>query len=155
MNTLPFSKNGQMIELCCEYLCVRWIWLYVIMMPCSRIRVNLHSNVAWMLRNSLLESGALCCEYFFVQCIWKYVIIMSRTPFRVDPHSISRLFRARSYNDHPRYSFLMIPMRFLEFYGVWIWISTKKICTVNLLVQNKKTLSEPNSRWLLYYLILS
>ena len=64
-------------------------------------------------------------------------------------------FEKRSYNDHPRYNFSMIPMRFLKFYGLWIWIGTKKICTVNLLVRNKKTLSEPNSRWLLYYLILS
>ena len=33
---------------------VRCIWLYVIIMPCTRFRVNLHSIVAWMSRNSLL-----------------------------------------------------------------------------------------------------
>ena len=27
MNTLPFSQTGQMIELCCNYLSVRCIWL--------------------------------------------------------------------------------------------------------------------------------
>ena len=33
---------------------VRCIWLYVVIMPCTRFRVNLHSIVAWMSRNSLL-----------------------------------------------------------------------------------------------------
>ena len=28
-NTQPFSQTGQMIKLCCEYLCVRCIWLSV------------------------------------------------------------------------------------------------------------------------------
>ena len=31
-NTQPFSQIGQMIELCCEYLLVWCIWLYVIIM---------------------------------------------------------------------------------------------------------------------------
>ena len=43
-----------MIELCCEYLSVRYIWLYVIIMSRRRFRGNLHSLVAWMSRNSLL-----------------------------------------------------------------------------------------------------
>ena len=30
-----------MIELCCEYLSVQCIWLYVIIMPCTFFRVNL------------------------------------------------------------------------------------------------------------------
>ena len=47
----------QMIELCCEYLSVRCIWLYVLVMSCMCFRVNPHSIVAWMSRNSLLEAG--------------------------------------------------------------------------------------------------
>ena len=48
-----------MIELCCEYLSVRFIWLYVINMSRTRFSVNLHSIVAWLLRNSSLETGAI------------------------------------------------------------------------------------------------
>ena len=33
-NTQPFRQTGQMIELCCEYLSVRHIWLYVLIMLC-------------------------------------------------------------------------------------------------------------------------
>ena len=42
-NTQPFSQTGQMIELCCEYLSVRCIWLYVIIMSRTSFRVNPHS----------------------------------------------------------------------------------------------------------------
>ena len=41
-----------MIELCPEYLPVRCIWLYVIIMSHTRFRVNLHSIVTWIPRNS-------------------------------------------------------------------------------------------------------
>ena len=44
-NTQPFSQTGQMIELCCEYLSVRCIWLYVLIMSRTRFRVNPHSIV--------------------------------------------------------------------------------------------------------------
>ena len=38
-----------MIELCCEYLSVRCIWLYVIIMSCTSFRVNPHSSLAkWL-----------------------------------------------------------------------------------------------------------
>ena len=33
-------------------------WLYVLVMLRTRLRVNPHSIVAWMSRNSLLEAGA-------------------------------------------------------------------------------------------------
>ena len=42
-NTQPFSQTDQMFELCCDYLTVRCIWLYVIIMSCTRFRVNLHT----------------------------------------------------------------------------------------------------------------
>ena len=47
-----------MIELCCEYLSVGFIWLYILIMSRTRFRVNPHSIVAWISRNSLLETGA-------------------------------------------------------------------------------------------------
>ena len=43
-----------MIKLCCEYLSVRCIWLYVIIMSRTHLRVNPHSTFAWISRNSLL-----------------------------------------------------------------------------------------------------
>ena len=57
MNTQQFIQTGQIIELCCEYLSVRYIWLYVIVMSSKLSRMNLHSMVAWMSRNSLLETS--------------------------------------------------------------------------------------------------
>ena len=56
-HTQPFSQNGQTIELCCQYLSVRCIWLYVLIMSRTRFRVNPRSIVAWMSRNSLLKAG--------------------------------------------------------------------------------------------------
>ena len=58
-NTLPFSQTGHMIEQCCEYLSVRCIWLYVFIMSRTSLRVNPHSTVTWMSRNSLLEAGVI------------------------------------------------------------------------------------------------
>ena len=46
-----------MIELCCEYLSVLWIWLYVLIMSHMRLKVNPHSIVAWMSRKSFLKTG--------------------------------------------------------------------------------------------------
>ena len=40
------------------YCQLLWLWLYVFIMSCMRFRVNPHSVVAWMSRNSLLETGA-------------------------------------------------------------------------------------------------
>ena len=42
MNTQAFSQMCQMIELCCEYLSVQWIWLYVLIMSRMHFTVNLH-----------------------------------------------------------------------------------------------------------------
>ena len=47
-----------MIELCFEYLSVRYIWLYVFIMSRTRFIVNPHSTAAWMSRKPLLEAGA-------------------------------------------------------------------------------------------------
>ena len=87
-----------MIELCCECLSKRVIWLYVLVMPLTRCRGSPLSTVAWMSRNSLVEADAksqmktqpfsqtgqmveLCCEYLSVL---------------VSTYLISRLFWAKS-----------------------------------------------------------
>ena len=57
--TQQYSKTVQMIRLCCEYLSVRCIWLYVIIASLASFIVNLHYTFAWMSRNSLLETGAI------------------------------------------------------------------------------------------------
>ena len=58
-NTQPFSPTGQMIELSCEYLSVRCIWFYIFIVSRTSLRVNPHSTVIWLSRNSLLEGGAI------------------------------------------------------------------------------------------------
>ena len=52
-------QTSQVIELCCAYLYERCIWLHVLIMSCTRFRVNLHSVAALMSRNSLFETGAI------------------------------------------------------------------------------------------------
>ena len=47
-----------MIELCCENLSVRCIWLCILVMSRTSFTVNPHSIVVWTSRNSLLETGA-------------------------------------------------------------------------------------------------
>ena len=59
MNTRTFSQTDQLIELCCKYLSVRCIWLYVLIMSRTYFRVTPHSIVAWMSRKTLLKSGAI------------------------------------------------------------------------------------------------
>ena len=54
-NTQPFRKTDQTIELCCEYVTVEYILLYVLVISRTRIRVNPHSVIPWM---SLLEACA-------------------------------------------------------------------------------------------------
>ena len=60
-HTQPFSQTGQMTELCCECLSVPSIWLYVIIMLHTCFGVNLHSIVAWVSRNCLLETDTIIC----------------------------------------------------------------------------------------------
>ena len=56
-NSQLFSKTVQITELCCEYLSVRYICLYILVMSPMRFKVNAQFIVAWMSRNSLLEVG--------------------------------------------------------------------------------------------------
>ena len=57
-----FSSNLNTIDLniCLNHGSIyRFNWLYVLIMSHTRFRVNLHSIVTWMLRNSLLETGGI------------------------------------------------------------------------------------------------
>ena len=56
MNTQPFSQTGQGIELCCEYLSVRFIWLYIIIMSRTSFRVYPHSIVFLNIKELLAQS---------------------------------------------------------------------------------------------------
>ena len=47
-NTQAFGQTDKMIELNCEYLSVRWIWLYLLIMSRTRFRVNSHPIFAWL-----------------------------------------------------------------------------------------------------------
>ena len=55
-NTQPFSQTDQIIELCCEHLSVRCIWLYVIVMSRMSLRLNLHSIVCLNVKELLARS---------------------------------------------------------------------------------------------------
>ena len=56
-----------MTERICEYLYVRCIWLYVLVMSGTRFRVNPHSIVASMLRNSFLKTNRnLMCKWLLL-----------------------------------------------------------------------------------------
>ena len=46
-----------MMELCSEYLSLRCVWLYVLFISRTRIRVNPHSIMSWMSMIPLLEEG--------------------------------------------------------------------------------------------------
>ena len=65
-----------MIELCCEYLSVRCIWLYNLIISRTRFRVNPHSIVAWLWRNLV----------FTLKCIRDMIITYSQM-HRTDKYS--------------------------------------------------------------------
>ena len=50
------GQTGQLIGLCCEYLSVRCIWLYVIIMSHRRFRVNPYSIVCLNVKELLFWS---------------------------------------------------------------------------------------------------
>ena len=50
------NQTGQMTELCCEFLSVRFIWLYLIIMSRAKFRVNPHSIVCLNLGELLAQS---------------------------------------------------------------------------------------------------
>ena len=54
---LAKRQTGWTIELSCEHLSARCIWLCILVMLCTRFIVNPHSIVGWMARNFFLETG--------------------------------------------------------------------------------------------------
>ena len=62
-----FDRLLYVLELSCEYLSERCIWLYVIIISRTCFRVNLRSIVAWVWRNSLLKIGAINTAQSFGQ----------------------------------------------------------------------------------------
>ena len=81
-NIQPFSQTGQMIELCCEFLSVQCIWLYVIIMSRTSFRVNPHSIVCLNVKILLARSR---------RRIW---ILSDSNEFRTHSH----LVRKRTIN---------------------------------------------------------
>ena len=59
MKTQIFGQTDQMIELSCEHLSVRSIWICVLLLSRRHFRVNLHSIFAWISTNSFLETCAI------------------------------------------------------------------------------------------------
>ena len=63
-----FSSYRPILFVPCNLFWIKWFILdarepvmtYVIIMSCTGFWANLHSTVAWMWRNSLLEAGAIC-----------------------------------------------------------------------------------------------
>ena len=90
-NTPPFSQTGQMIGLCCKYLSVRCIWLYVIIISPTSFRVNPHSILCLNVKKlparsrrhiwSLSDSNKICFHNlsFSASCCWenKFVTLAS------------------------------------------------------------------------------
>ena len=52
-------------------------WLYVLIISRTRFRVNPHSIIAWMARNSLLEAGAM------VECSFMNYVVVGSSPVAV------------------------------------------------------------------------
>ena len=50
---------NHLTKLVCEYLTVQCIWLYALIISSTHFRVDLHSIIALMSRNSLLEAGTI------------------------------------------------------------------------------------------------
>ena len=68
-----------MLELCCEYLSVQCIWLYVLVVSRRCFKVNPHSIVAWMSRSKELLAQSQCEIWNLSDCSW------SRTHNRLVP----------------------------------------------------------------------
>ena len=66
-----------MIELCCEYLSVWCICVYVIIMLCTSFRVNLHSIVCLNVNELLSQSRRHICFFCFCTIYFFYVGFLS------------------------------------------------------------------------------
>ena len=139
-NTQPFSQIGQMIKLCCEYLSVRCVWLYVLVVSRTRFRQNSHSRVAWMSRNSLLEAGAKSVECGFTL---KRVGDMTRT--------FSQMHRTDKYSQHSKLIWLVWLNGWVFVYELSGWRFVSSCCPKMLILKRYHTfrLSMATSEFLL------
>ena len=90
-----------MIDECSEDLPVRCIWLYVLVMSHTRLRVNPQSIVAWMSRNFLLEADAKSevlsdCNWTFRQLECGFTLKRVRDVIR----TYSQMHRTDKYSQH-------------------------------------------------------
>ena len=90
-----------MIELLCEYLSVRSIWLYILIISRTRFRVNPHPIVAWMPKNSLLEINAISEVYF----LFRARSCLRFSNYRAWIHSETRTAVGRGLNLTPACGF--------------------------------------------------
>ena len=89
-----------MIVLCCQYSTVRCFWLYVIIMSRKRPRVNLHSIVARMSRNSLLETWRylkFALYSFSLKCVRDTIILVSFLYWSWSPTQYYELQNQKKY----------------------------------------------------------
>ena len=68
MNTQRFSQTGQMIERCCEYLSLQWIWLYDLVM--SRTHIKSESALYFHLNVQELLARNRCDIWKLSYCYW-------------------------------------------------------------------------------------
>ena len=146
MTTQPFSQTGQIIELCCQYLSVRCIWIYVIIVSRTRFRVSLQSIAAWMRRNSLLETGAISDVYVTVNG-WVFVYDLSSCGFESRCCHLPFRYCASLEQEVPWHSgnckvwihsetrkWHGINIQYIHCFAYFIWLSikwlylTKKVC---------------------------
>ena len=95
-NTQPFSQTGQMLELYCEYVSVGAF--DCLLLSCQvRFRVNLHSIVAWMSRNFLLEAGTIS-EVSIIWPVWLngWVFVYELSGCGFESHCCHLNFRYRT-----------------------------------------------------------
>ena len=105
-----------MFELCCEYLSVRCIWLYVIVMSRASFKVNLHSIVCQTDKMAKWLSVRL-------QTKWLWV----RIPLQSLKLQIWRLLRARSsltfrQTIECRFTLKLVHDMTITYRKVWSWL---------------------------------
>ena len=83
-----------MIELCCEYLSVRCIWLYVLIMSRTRFRVNPHS--VWFQSESTLLT--LNVKFLDIQATIECGFTLKRV--RDMMRTYSQMHRTDKYSQH-------------------------------------------------------
>ena len=59
LTVIHFKKTDQMVEMNCEYLSIRYIWLYILVMPRTRFRQNRQSIFTWISKNSQFKTVAI------------------------------------------------------------------------------------------------